>query len=69
MKVTDEHYGITYHQENRRISNIYCKFCDFIVWRPRGKIGKGKSGLGKFNRMRGEMVKHLHKEHRNKLAS
>ncbi|KKN50498.1 hypothetical protein LCGC14_0632230 [marine sediment metagenome] len=57
---TDGHYKVT--QSYYRISNLYCLHCDFIAWRPR--CG---TGMGKYNKMRGEMVKHLHAEHREIL--
>ena len=28
---------------------------------------RSKSGLGRYNRMRGQMVRHLHAEHRDKM--
>ena len=58
---TNGHYKVTdgkYH-----INNLYCLHCDFLVWRPH--FG---SGMAKYNKMRGEMVKHLHAEHRDKLS-
>ena len=67
MKITSEHYGITNRRADGAISNLYCHFCDFIVWRPTYNPGHSRSRLGKFNRMRGAMVKHLHAEHRDKL--
>ena len=57
---TQGHYKVTHGPHH--INNIYCLHCDFIAWRPRGG-----SGLAKYNKMRGEMVKHLHTEHRSIL--
>jgi len=67
VKVTSRDYGITTRRVDGVISNLNCHFCDFIVWRPIYNPGHSRSGLGKFNRMRGAMVKHLHAEHRGKL--
>ena len=63
---TAGHYGVTNNSDH--IKNLYCKHCDFIVWRPLYRVGKSRSGMGKYNRMRGEMVKHLHAEHRHLLS-
>ncbi|KKL07808.1 hypothetical protein LCGC14_2582300 [marine sediment metagenome] len=59
---TNGHYSIT--QDYYHIKNVYCLHCDFIVWRPRGG-----TPMGKYNKMRGAMVKHLHAEHRDKLTT
>ena len=64
---TNNHYGITTHSIYGHITNLYCKHCDFIVWKPHH--AGGKSGLTAYNKMRGEMVKHLHSEHRDKLLA
>ncbi len=57
---TDGHYKAT--EGLYRINNLYCLHCDFVAWRPR--FG---SGMAKYNKMRGEIVKHLHSEHRGIL--
>jgi hypothetical protein len=44
-------------------------FCDFVVEaRYTSKPKSSKSGLGRYNRMRGQIVKHLHEKHRDELA-
>lgn len=51
------------------IKALRCKFCDFeVLKRYTGKPRSSKSGLGRYNRMRGQMVRHLHEEHREALA-
>lgn len=64
MKIIyNKDYGITRHPIYHKITNLYCKYCDFIVWRP-----LHGSGLAKYNKMRGEMVKHLHSNHLGELG-
>lgn len=64
-----QHYDTTVQGvgSGRRISNLYCLLCHeskrFIVWRTSVIQGKSKSGLGKFNRMRAKIVKHVHEVH------
>lgn len=64
-----EHYDTTVQGvgSGKRISNLYCLLCHpskrFIVWRSEVHQGKSKSGLGKFNRMRAKMVRHVHEQH------
>jgi hypothetical protein len=50
------------------IVGLACKFCSFYVRKydvPAPKTSH--SGLGKYNRMRARMVKHLHEKHRDQL--
>lgn len=50
------------------IRALECCYCDFVV--PRWSTPKprsSKSGLGRYNRMRGRMVAHLHEHHRNTM--
>jgi hypothetical protein len=55
-------------QETGEISRITCAHCPLSV-SPRTLHRAGdKSGLGRYNRARAIIVKHLHAEHRNKLA-
>ncbi len=64
------HYDITKQGRGsaERITNLYCLLCPdqknrFSVWRSEVVQGTSRSGLGKFNRMRAKMVKHLHANH------
>lgn len=76
--VADKHYKVVrkntaaYWQEPNdfgEIKSLDCMFCDFTVeTRRTGKPKSSKSGLGKYNRMRGRMVKHLHEKHRDELG-
>jgi len=51
------------------IKALKCKFCHFeVLKRYTGKPKSSKSGLGRYNRMRGQMVKHLHEKHREALT-
>lgn len=51
------------------IKSLQCKFCDFEILKRRvGQPKTSTSGLGRYNRMRGEMVRYLHEEHRDELA-
>ena len=75
--VADIHYKVIrkstvrYWQEPNdfgEIKSLDCMFCKFTVKARRtSKPKSSKSGLGRYNRMRGRMVKHLHKEHRGEL--
>jgi hypothetical protein len=50
------------------IISIDCAFCDFrVLKRSTPKPAGSKSGLGRYNRMRGIMVAHLHSRHRREL--
>lgn len=71
--VADVHYEVVrestarwWQERNDQgpIRSLRCKFCDFeILKRGVGKPRSSKSGLGRYNRMRGQMVKHLHESH------
>jgi len=51
------------------IVSLDCAFCDFkVLTRHTRKPRTSKSGLGRYNRMRAAMVKHLHQEHRDELG-
>ena len=75
--VADLHYRVIrkstapYWQEPNdfgEIKSLDCMFCDFTVeTRRTGKPKSSTSGLGKYNRMRGQMVAHLHEKHRDEL--
>lgn len=76
--VADVHYSVVRHntapywQEPNdfgEIKSLDCAFCDFQILKRRvGQPRGSTSGLGRYNRMRGAMVKHLHAEHRDKLS-
>lgn len=52
------------------IVGLVCRFCTFQVTRSQvGKPRSSRSGLGRYNRMRGRMVRHLHAEHREELST
>lgn len=76
--VAGVHYEVARRQERYRgkytesgdIRALFCNFCSFAVYKTlTGKPRSSKSGLGRYNRMRGEMVKHLHEQHREQLAA
>lgn len=77
--IADVHYEVVrestarYWQEPNDygpIKALRCLFCDFTVeTRRTGKPRSSKSGLGKYNRMRGRMVAHLHEHHRDELEA
>lgn len=51
------------------IKSLRCKFCDFeILKRSTRQPKTSTSGLGRYNRMRGVMVKHLHEKHIEDLS-
>ena len=50
------------------IKALECSFCDFrVLKRNTAKSRTSKSGLGRYNRMRAMMVKHLHDDHKDNL--
>lgn len=50
------------------IVSLDCAYCDFkIIKRHVSQPRKSKSGLGRYNRMRSMMVKHLHQHHRDDM--
>lgn len=51
------------------IKALRCMFCDFKILKRHTRQPKtSSSGLGRYNRMRGAMVKHLHEAHRDELG-
>lgn len=73
--IAGKHYDVIRHSGYYtacagEIKELACKFCDFCV----SKIGtqqprSSKSGRGRYNRMRGIMVAHLHECHRDRLET
>ena len=64
------HYEVIRHQarHNDDIIALNCSLCDFAVYkRLTAKPHSSKSGLGRYNVMRGQIVRHLHKEHIEQL--
>ena len=67
---TNGHYDVKYWADGARefqVNALTCNHCSFSVkvqdfWR-----GGDKSGLGRYNRARAVMVKHLHDRHRAEL--
>lgn len=52
------------------IRALWCAYCPYTVSkRTTPKPKNSKSGLGRYNRMRGEMVRHLHAQHRAELEA
>jgi len=68
--VAGAHYEVVRRQarHNDEIIALSCNFCDFAVYkRLTGKPRSSKSGLGRYNVMRGQMVHHLHEQHPEEL--
>lgn len=64
--VADEHYHVI--RKNHEIRYLRCAFCHFTISKRRTpKPRTSKSGLGRYNRMRGQIVAHLHEAHRTEL--
>lgn len=58
----DVHYTVIEGQDC--INGLGCNFCSFAVSRREvGRPRSSRSGLGIYNRMRGDMVKHIHANH------
>lgn len=50
------------------LKSLNCAFCDFkVLKRYIRKPRTSTSGLGRYNVMRGAMIKHLHERHRDQL--
>ncbi len=64
---TDGHFTLDYNEREGHIRALACVHCTFRAPRRFPRPGD-KSGLPVYNRMRGVMVKHLHANHRGKLA-
>lgn len=68
--VADRDYRVVHtgHYENSEIAALICQYCAFQIRRCEvAQPRSSKSGLGRYNRMRGIMVRHLHSEHRDEL--
>lgn len=66
--IADVHYEVL-KDYNDEIKALCCKFCPFSVLKCNvPKPRSSKSGRGRYNRMRGMMVRHLHAEHRDQLT-
>ncbi len=66
---TNGHYNVIRGPGRRNgvITHLGCAHCTFLVRLVR-RSGD-RSGLGKYNRARAEIVKHLHAYHRAELAA
>ena len=50
------------------ILSLDCAYCDFQIRKKNvAQPRRSKSGLGRYNRMRGKMVTHLHENHRDEM--
>lgn len=68
----DVHYSVVkdFRHEIKALSCLLCtKEHPFIVSRMEYRRGTDRSGLGRYNRMRAAIVKHLHSAHRDALFS
>lgn len=67
--VADIHYDVVRRPDwPREIKGLYCNFCQFSVSKTATPMPRdSSSGLGRYNRMRGQMVRHLHQCHRDQL--
>ncbi len=67
MKVSHNH-GYTVVRGFYSIDALRCSHCDFSVRVHEFHKAGDRSGLGRYNRARAVMVKHLHAEHRSVLV-
>ncbi len=70
---TNGHYTVSYHEWpsplKDQVKALTCKHCSFyVVPRTLHRAGD-RSGQGRYNRARGVMVRHLHKEHGQTLIA
>lgn len=68
--IADVHYDVVRQapRHGGEIKGLQCKFCTFYVSKFRTPMPRGtSSGLGRYNRMRAKMVRHLHQFHREEL--
>jgi hypothetical protein len=69
---SDEHYDVIRHLIYNHITGLKCLApeCSYSVSSLMvPKPMSSKSGLGRYNRMRGRMVSHWHKVHRNLIGA
>jgi len=72
--VADRDYFVNRHSDRHgcegEIRSLSCAYCVFAVLkRSTPKPRTSSSGLGRYNRMRAAMVRHLHEMHRNELEA
>ena len=70
--IADVHYTVERYPDHAaqagEIRSLTCAFCEFSILKNNvAKPPTSKSGLGRYSRMRGKMVAHLHKYHREEL--
>lgn len=68
---TNGHYDVTYWADGSRLGEVQalvCQHCDFFVKPIHYHRSGDRSGMGRYNRARAVMVKHLHAEHRAALT-
>ena len=65
---TNGHYDVLRNRYDE-IIGLTCTHCVFTVSRYEYLKGTDRSGLPRYNRMRGKIVKHLHDEHLDELAA
>lgn len=59
-------YEVIHHPHYDYIKGLACNYCKYINNRLEFKRSH-TSGLGRYNRMRGDMVKHIFKEHKDEI--
>ncbi len=67
---TNGHYDVKNWADGARawqVNVLTCEHCPFSVKVAEYFRGGDKSGLGRYNRARGVMVRHLHEKHRAEL--
>lgn len=69
---TDGHYDVARYEDRGpcwgEVKAIVCNHCGFSVAPRRFHKAGDRSGQGRYNRARAVMVRHLHAEHRDRLA-
>ncbi len=69
---TNGHYDVVRGRHsgflgNGEVKYLTCVHCNYSVGSR--QVRKGRSGRGRYNRMRALLVKHLHAQHRDELAN
>ena len=70
--VADRDYEVDRYSDRTggEISGLRCSYCGYSVRKRSTPMPKGsRSGLGRYNRMRGRLVAHLHEKHREELTA